>query len=193
VRVDTYVGMAISNLIAFFIILDTAANLHRQGVTDIQTAAQAAEALHPIAGELAFLLFVIGIVGTGLLALPVLAGSVGYSLAEFRGLPLGLDRPVRSAPGFYAVIAGVTLLGVALNLAAISPIKALFWSAVINGLSAGPIMVLIMLMTTNQKLTGKLQLSGLQWIFGWIATAAMLVVALGMILTAILHGEFTSP
>jgi NRAMP (natural resistance-associated macrophage protein)-like metal ion transporter len=184
-HVDTYVGMAISNLIAFFIILDTAATLHRRGMTEIQTAAQAAAALRPLAGELAFLLFVIGIVGTGLLAIPVLAGSLGYALAEFQAWPMGLERPVRSAPGFYGVIAGVTLLGVALNLAAVSPIKALFWSAVINGLSAGPIMVLIMLMTTDRRLTGRLKLPKLRWALGWVATAVMLAVSLGLVLSAV--------
>jgi len=186
-RIDTYFGMAVSNFIGLFIILATAATLHRHGTTDIQTATQAAEALRPIAGDFAFLLFVIGIVGTGLLAIPVLAGSVGYAVAELKAWPTGLDRPVRSARGFYATIAAVTLLGVALNYASVSPIKALFWSAVINGLSAGPIMILIMLMASDRKLTGKLRLPKLQWIVGWMSTLAMLAVAVGMLVTT-LHG-----
>ena len=184
-RVDTYFGMAVSNVIGFFIILTTAATLHLNGVTDIQTAAQAAEALRPLAGEFAFLLFVIGIVGTGLLAIPVLAGSVGYAIAELRAWPSGLNQPVRSAPRFYATIAAVTLLGVALNLASVNPIKALFWSAVINGLSAGPIMVLVMLMASNRQLTGKLKLPIPQRVVGWISTVAMLAVAAGMLVTTI--------
>ena len=184
-RVDTYFGMAVSNVIGFFIILNTAATLHLNGVTDIQTAAQAAEALRPFAGEFAFLLFVVGIVGTGLLAIPVLAGSVGYAVAELRAWPRGLDKPVGSARRFYATIAAVTVLGVALNLASVNPIKALFWSAVINGLSAGPIMVLVMLMASNHKLTGKLKLPAPQRVVGWIATMAMLAVAAGMLITTI--------
>ena len=184
-RIDTYFGMAVSNIIGLFIILATAATLHQHGITDIQTAIQAAEALRPVAGDFAFLLFVIGIVGTGLLAIPVLAGSVGYAVAELKAWPTGLDRPVRSARGFYATIAAVTLLGMALNYASVSPIKALFWSAVINGVSAGPIMILIMLMASDRKLTGKLQLPKPQWIIGWISTLAMLTVAVGMLVTAL--------
>lgn len=182
-RVDTYIGMAVSNVIAFFIILDTAATLHSHGVTDIQTAAQAAEALRPVAGELAFLLFVIGIVGTGLLAVPILAGSVAYAVAELAAWPTGLDKPARSARGFYATIVIVTAMGMALNLAAVNPIKALFWSAVINGLFAGPLMVLIMLMASNRRLIGKLRLPAPQWAVGWISTLAMLAVAAGMLVT----------
>jgi NRAMP (natural resistance-associated macrophage protein)-like metal ion transporter len=184
-RIDTYFGMAVSNIIGLFIILATGATLHQHGMTDIQTATQAAEALRPVAGDLAFLLFAIGIVGTGLLAIPVLAGSVGYAVAELKAWPIGLDRPVRSARGFYATIAAVTLLGMALNYASVSPIKALFWSAVINGLSAGPIMILIMLMASDRKLTGKLRLPKPQWIIGWTSTLVMLTVAVGMLVTAL--------
>jgi NRAMP (natural resistance-associated macrophage protein)-like metal ion transporter len=180
-RIDTYFGMAVSNIIGLFIILATAATLHQNGMTDIQTATQAAEALRPVAGEWSFLLFAIGIVGTGLLAIPVLAGSVGYAVAELKAWPTGLDRPIRSARGFYATIAAVTLLGMALNYASVSPIKALFWSAVINGLSAGPIMILIMLMASDRKLTGKVRLPKPQWIIGWTSTLAMLAVAVGML------------
>jgi NRAMP (natural resistance-associated macrophage protein)-like metal ion transporter len=180
-RIDTYLGMAVSNLIAFFIVLDTGALLHAHGTREIETAAQAAEALRPIAGEFAFLLFGIGIIGTGLLAIPVLAGSVGYALAELRGWPHGLSRKLRSAHAFYGAIALVTLLGVALNLSPVSPIKALFWSAVINGVSAGPIMAVLMLMTTNGKLTGGLRLPRPQWILGWVSTAVMLAVSVGML------------
>ncbi|MHB8382004.1 MAG: NRAMP family divalent metal transporter [Candidatus Binataceae bacterium] len=179
-RADTYLGMALSNVIAFFIILDTGALLHPHGITDIQTAAQAASALKPLAGEFAFILFSVGIIGTGLLAIPVLAGSLGYAMAEIRSWPTGLDRPLLKARGFYAAIAGVTLLGIALNFSSFSPIKALYWSAVINGVSAGPIMIVLMLMTTNPKITGGVKLPTPQWVVGWISTGVMLAVAAAM-------------
>ncbi|MGB0061822.1 NRAMP family divalent metal transporter [Candidatus Binatus sp.] len=184
-RSGTYLGMALSNIIAFFIILDTAAVLHARGITNIQTSAQAAEALRPLAGELAFLLFSIGIIGTGLIAIPVLAGSSAYALAEALKLPIGLERKLQRAKGFYAILAVATLIGVALNFTAINPIKALFWSAVINGLAAVPIMIVMMLMTTNKKITGQVRLPTLQKVIGWIATGVMFAVAAGMIATLI--------
>jgi Mn2+/Fe2+ NRAMP family transporter len=179
-RGDTYLGMAFSNIIAFFIILDTAAVLHAHGITDIQTGAQAAEALRPLAGELAFLLFSIG---TGLIAIPVLAGSSAYALAEALELPTGLERKLHRAKGFYGILAVATLLGVALNFIGLNPIKALFWSAVINGVAAVPIMVVMMLMTSNKKITGGLRLPTLQRVIGWIATGVMFAVAACMIAT----------
>lgn len=182
-RAGTYLGMAISNVIAFFIILDTAAVLHMHGVTDIQTAAQAAEALRPLAGELAFFLFALGIIGTGLLAIPALAGSAAYALAEALKWPIGLERKWRKAKGFYSILAVATLLGVLLNFTAINPIKALFWSAVINGVAAAPIMIVMMLMTSNPKITGKPQLPRAQTIIGWVATSVMCLVAGGMIVS----------
>jgi NRAMP (natural resistance-associated macrophage protein)-like metal ion transporter len=180
-RADTYFGMAVSNVIAYFIMLDTGALLHAHGITHIETATQAAEALRPIGGAFAFLLFAVGIIGTGLLAVPVLAASVGYALAEIAHWPRGLAKKLASARAFYGTIAAVTLLGLVLNLARISPIKALFWSAVINGLCAGPIMVLVMLMTTNRTITGGLEFPKPQWIIGWISTGVMLAVAAGML------------
>jgi Mn2+/Fe2+ NRAMP family transporter len=180
-RADTYFGMAVSNIIAYFIMLDTGALLHTHGVTQIETATQAAEALRPVGGEFAFLLFAIGIIGTGLQAVPVLAGSVGYALAEIASWPRGLAKKLASARAFYASIAGVTLLGLLLDLLRISPIKALFWSAVINGLCAGPIMVLVMLMTTNKAITGGLRFPRTQWILGWISTGVMLAVGVCML------------
>jgi NRAMP (natural resistance-associated macrophage protein)-like metal ion transporter len=182
-REDTYLGMAFSNVIAFFIILDTGAVLHAHGITDIQTGAQAAEALRPLAGELAFLLFSLGIIGTGLIAIPVLAGSAAYALSEALEWPIGLDRTLRNAKGFYGILAGATLLGVALNFIGVNPIKALFWSAVINGVAAVPIMIVMMLMTTNEKITGSVRLPLPQKIVGWIATAVMLAVAASMVVT----------
>jgi NRAMP (natural resistance-associated macrophage protein)-like metal ion transporter len=182
-RTDTYIGMAISNVIAFFIILDTGAILHTHGVTDIQTAAQAAEALRPLGGELTFLLFSIGIIGTGLLAVPVLAGSAAYALAEALKWPIGLERKPENAKGFYGTLGAATLLGVALNFTSIDPIKALFWSAVVNGVAAVPIMVVMMLMTANPKVTGTLRLPLRQKVLGWSSTAVMFLVAAGTIVT----------
>jgi NRAMP (natural resistance-associated macrophage protein)-like metal ion transporter len=182
-RTDTYLGMAISNVIAFFIILDTAATLHVHGVTDIQSATQAAESLRPLAGQLCFLLFSVGIIGTGLLAVPVLAGSAAYALAEALKWPTGLERPFGKALGFYGIVTVATLVGVALNFTSIDPIKALFWSAVINGLVAVPVMIIMMLMTSNPKVTGTLRLALPQKIVGWTATTVMFVVAVGMIAT----------
>src|ERR1700691_665477 len=182
-RGDTYLGMAFSNVIGFFIILDTAAVLHAHGITDIQTGAQAAEALRPLAGELAFLLFIIGIIGTGLIAVPVLAGSSAYALAEALQEPIGLERKLHQAKAFYGILAIATVLGVALNFIGINPIKALFWSAVINGVAAPPIMIVMMLMTSNIKITGVVRLGTTQKILGWLATAVMLAVAASMIVT----------
>jgi Mn2+/Fe2+ NRAMP family transporter len=184
-RGDTYLGMAFSNVIAFFIILDTGAVLHAHGITDIQTGAQAAEALRPLAGELAFLLFSIGIIGTGLIAIPVLAGSSAYALSETLKLPIGLERKLDRAKGFYGILAVATLIGVALNFIGMNPIKALFWSAVINGVAAVPIMIMMMLMTSNEKITGGIRLPTLQKIVGWIATAVMFAVAASMIATVL--------
>jgi NRAMP (natural resistance-associated macrophage protein)-like metal ion transporter len=180
-RTDTYIGMAFSNAIAFFIILDTAAVLHAHGVTNIQSATQAAEALRPLAGELTFLLFSIGIIGTGLLAVPVLAGSSAYALAEALKWPIGLERKPDKARGFYGTLGAATLLGVALNFTAIDPIKALFWSAVINGVAAVPIVVVMMLLTANPKVTGTLRLPSRQKVLGWASTAVMFLVAAGMV------------
>jgi Mn2+/Fe2+ NRAMP family transporter len=182
-RIDTYAGMAFSNLIAFFIILDTAAVLHAHGRTDIQTAAQAAEALRPLAGDLSFMLFSLGIVGTGLLAVPVLAGSAAYALAETLKWPIGLERNFLRAKGFYGTLAVATLIGLALNFTSIDPLRALFWSAVINGVVAVPFMFVMMLMTANPKVTGSMRLPLVTKVIGWISTAIMAVVAIGMIAT----------
>ena len=182
-RADTYLGMAISNVIAFFIMLDTGAILHAHGVTDIQSAAQAAEALRPLGGELTFVLFSFGIIGTGLLAVPVLAGATAYAMAEAFNWPIGLERRPVNAKGFYGTLAVATLLGVALNFTSIDPIKALFWSAVVNGIAAAPIMVVMMLMTANPKVTGTLRLPTYQKILGWTSTAVMSLVAVGMFAT----------
>jgi Mn2+/Fe2+ NRAMP family transporter len=143
IRWDTWSGMFVSDLTAYFIILATAVTLHASGVTDIETAAQAAGALRPLAGDFAFLLFAIGIIGVGLIGVPVLAGSAAYALAEAMGWKSGLERRPKNAPGFYGVIAVSVLLGLVIQYSPVSPMKALFWSAVINGVVAVPLMVVI--------------------------------------------------
>jgi NRAMP (natural resistance-associated macrophage protein)-like metal ion transporter len=186
IGIDTYVGMAFSNLVALAIMVTTAATLHVNGITDIQTSSQAAEALKPVAGEFAFAIFTLGIVGTGLLAVPVLAGSAAYALSEARKWRIGLARQPSEAKAFYATIVVATLTGVAISFSPIDPIKALFWSAVINGVVAVPVMAMMMLITSNKKIMGKFTVTGLRRIVGWLATAVMAAAAIGMGVTAIL-------
>ncbi|NMM02995.1 Nramp family divalent metal transporter [Paraburkholderia sp. RP-4-7] len=183
IQIDTYVGMGFSNLVAFFIMLTAAATLHMHGVTDIQTSAQAAQALRPLAGEFAFLLFSAGIVGCGLLAVPVLAGSAAYAVAETFQWKIGLGRQLLKARGFYMILTVATLLGVALNFTPIDPIKALFWSAVINGVIAVPIMVVIMLMSVRRDVMGQFVIGHWLKAVGWIATGAMALAVLAMVAT----------
>ncbi len=156
IRIDTFVGMAYSNLIGFFIVVAAGATLHVAGITDIQTSAQAAEALRPIAGPLTATVFAIGIVGTGLLAVPVLAGSAAYAVGEALQWRIGLDRRPREAKAFYATIAVATAIGAGLNFTSIDPIKALFWCAVLNGIVAVPIMAVMMDMVRRRKIMGRL-------------------------------------
>ncbi|WP_090455858.1 NRAMP family divalent metal transporter [Nitrosospira sp. Nsp1] len=182
IKMDTYVGMGFSNLIAFFIMLTAAVTLHQHGVKDIQTSAQAAEALRPIAGEYAFLLFSAGIVGTGLLAVPVLAGSAAYAVAESFRWRIGLGRKLLEATGFYMTLIAATLSGVMLNFTSIDPIKALFWSAVINGVIAVPIMAIMMSMAAKPEIMGKFIVTSRLRILGWLATAVM---ALAVIMMAV--------
>jgi Mn2+/Fe2+ NRAMP family transporter len=181
IRLDTYLGMAFSNLIAFFIILTTAATLHAHGITNIATAEQAAQALRPLAGRFAALLFSFGIVGTGLLSIPVLAGSAAYAIGETMRWPTGLERKPHEAKAFYGVLAAATMLGLGMTFIHLDPIKALFWSAVINGLLAGPLMVMIMVMTMNRKIMGRFTPPRGLRIMGWLATVAMLLAAVGML------------
>jgi NRAMP (natural resistance-associated macrophage protein)-like metal ion transporter len=190
IRFDTYFGMAFSNLVAYFIILAAAATLNAHGVTDIQTSSQAAEALRPIAGKFAFFLFAMGIIGTGMLAVPVLGGSAAYAVGEALRWPTGMDRKPLQAKGFYSVLTIATLLGLAINFPDVqkfthlSPIKALFWSAVINGVAAVPIMVVMMLMCHSRKVMGKFaNISVALRITGWLATLAMLLAAIGLFAT----------
>ncbi len=178
-RFDTYIGMGYSNVISLFIIVSTAATLNASGITDIQTSAQAAEALRPIAGVFTFALFAIGIIGIGLLAVPVLAGSGAYALGEALGWTTGLDRKPLDAKGFYATIAVSTLIGIGINFIGLDPIKALFWSAVINGVVAVPLMVIIMLMAMRPDVMGRFVLPRPLWAMGWLCTVAM-AVAVGV-------------
>jgi NRAMP (natural resistance-associated macrophage protein)-like metal ion transporter len=173
IRWDTYVGMGFSNLIAFFVILTTAVTLHASGKTDIQTAADAAEALRPIAGELAFMLFSLGIIGTGLLAIPVLAGSAAYAIGEARGWKIGLENKPWEAVGFYTVIGLATMLGIAVDYSPIDPIKALFWTAVTNGVISVPIMAAMMVVVSRRHEMGEFVATLGQRIFGWAVTAIM--------------------
>ena len=177
IRTDTLVGMGFSHITALFIIIATAATLHAHGITDVTSAAQAAEALRPIAGQFAFALFAIGIIGTGMLAVPVLAGSAAYAVSEMFDWTEGLDRQPREAKAFYAVIALATLGGVALNLIRIDPMTALYWAAVVNGLLAPPLMVVTMLLARNPAVMGDLTIGRSLAFGGWLATAVMWLIA----------------
>jgi Mn2+/Fe2+ NRAMP family transporter len=179
IRTDTMVGMGLSNLIALFIIVATAATLNASGVTDIQTSSQAAEALRPVAGEFAFALFAVGILGTGMLAIPVLAGSAAYAVSEVFRWTEGLDRRFREAKAFYCVIAATTLGGAALNFTSLDPIKALYWSAVVNGVLAAPLMAVMMVISMNPRIMGRLTLPRPMLIIGWLATVVMAGVTVG--------------
>jgi NRAMP (natural resistance-associated macrophage protein)-like metal ion transporter len=173
IKVDTYVGMAFSNLIAFFIMLTAAVTLNLQGIKDIETTEQAAEALRPIAGEFAFLLFSAGIIGTGLLSVPVLAGSAAYAVAESFNWRIGLGLKLLEARGFYTILSIATLLGVALTFTPIDPIDALFWSAVINGVIAVPVMAVMMLMAVRPDVMGPFVINARLRILGWLGTIVM--------------------
>jgi Mn2+/Fe2+ NRAMP family transporter len=180
VAIDTFTGMAISDLISFFIILTTAVTLHRSGITDIQTSAQAANALRPIAGPLAFLLFSLGIIGTGFLAVPVLAGSTGYAVAEAFGLPKGLEKRPREAKAFYGVIVASMVIALGSIWLPIDPIKMLFWSAVINGVVSVPILGAMMVLARSRHQMGIYVANPWQRILGWAAAAVMAAAVIAM-------------
>ena len=184
IRWDTYVGMGFSNLIAFCIILSTAATLHSAGALDIQTSAQAAEALRPLGGPTTFLLFSLGIIGTGMLAVPVLAGSAAYAVTESFDWQSGLDRKLHEALEFYAIIAIATVGGVALTFGGLDPMKALVWSAEINGVIAVPIMAVMMLLASRADIMGQFVIRPRLRGLGWMATAVMAVTVAAMIATA---------
>ncbi len=173
IKWDTWTGMFYSDITAYFIILATAVTLHVAGITDIQSAAQAANALRPLAGNFTFILFALGILGVGLIGVPVLAGSAAYAVSEAMGWKWGLERRAADARGFYGVIAGSVLAAIVLEYSPLSPMKALFWCAVINGLVAVPLMVILVLMASSRRVMGAFAVNMNLRVLGWIATAVM--------------------
>lgn len=187
IRLDTLVGMAFSSIVSLAIVFATAATLNANGIHDITTSQQAAEALRPIAGQFAFALFAIGIIGTGLLAVPILAGSAAYAVTEMAGLPGSLDAKPLKARLFYATIAITTLAGASLSLVGIDPARALYWAAVVNGLLAAPLMAAMMLIVRNKKAMGSLTISNRMLAFGWAATMVLFAASalfLGFVIVA---------
>lgn len=180
IRWDTYAGMAFANLVAFFIILTTAVTLHAAGMTDIHTSADAAAALRPLAGDLAFALFSLGIIGTGLLAVPVLAGSAAYAICESRGWEIGLEHKPREAIGFYTVIGLSILVGLAVDYSPLDPIRALFWSAVLNGVISVPLMASMLMVASRRDEMGQFVAPLPLRVLGWLATACMATAAIAM-------------
>jgi NRAMP (natural resistance-associated macrophage protein)-like metal ion transporter len=185
IRFDTLIGMGFSNLVGLAILITTAATLPASGITEVHSAAEAALALRPLAGQLAFALFAFGIIGTGLLAVPVLAGSAAYALGEARRWPVGLTRKPRQAKAFYATIAAATLLGAVANVLQLNPMKALVWAAVINGIVSVPIMVLLMRMAVNPSIMGKFRISSAGSALGWTATAVMAAAGVGWLIASL--------
>jgi NRAMP (natural resistance-associated macrophage protein)-like metal ion transporter len=179
---ETWLGMGASNLVAFFIMLTTAVTLNAHGLTDIQSSEQAAAALKPIAGEWAFLLFSLGIMGTGLLAVPVLAGSSAYAVGEVRGWKTGLELELKQARGFYGVIGAGIVIGILVDLSPLDPIKTLFWSAVVNGVIVVPIMAALMIVASRPRQMGKFVATRGQRVFGWGATGMMAIAAVAMLI-----------
>ena len=183
IHLDTYLGMAFSNIVAFFIILTAAATLHAHGITEITTSAQAAKALEPLAGRFAFALFVCGIVGTGLLAVPVLAASACYGVGEACRWKTSLERKPGEAIRFYSAITVATLMGLSLNFMHIDPVKALFWAAILNGVVAVPLMAVIIVMASSRKVMSNLVIPSYLKAMGWVATAVMLCACFGLVWT----------
>lgn len=185
-RIDTVIGMLFSNLMMFFIIVTTASTLGAHGISDIETADEAAQALRPLAGDFAYLLFTLGIVGTGLLAIPVLAGSASYALSELFGWKEGLYRKFRQAHGFYGIIIGTILVGLLINLTPIPPFKLLYYTAAFNGICAPPLLVIIMLLGSSKKIMGKYVNSAFSNIMGWTITVLMAFCALALIIATVI-------
>jgi Mn2+/Fe2+ NRAMP family transporter len=184
-KIDTLVGMGFSNLIAFFMIVAAAATLHVQGITTIETTSQAAQALRPIAGDLVFVLFGAGVIGTGMLALPVLAGSAAYAVASLLHVKKGLDQTLHAATAFYAILAAAMVVGSAISIAGLNPMRTLYWAAVTNAVISVPIMVAVMWAASSPKLMGETVL-GLKWkALGWAATAVMAAATLAMLGTTL--------
>jgi NRAMP (natural resistance-associated macrophage protein)-like metal ion transporter len=185
IRIDTLAGMAFSEIISIVIIIATAATLHARGITNIQSAAEAAEALKPLAGRFASLLFALGIIGTGLLSVPVLAGSAAFAVSETRGWKEGLEYKPQQAARFYAIIVGATFVGVAMDWSNINPIQALFWSAVLNGVCAAPIMVAMMIVANRPEIMGRFTERAPLMILGWAAAAVMAAASIAMLVAQI--------
>ena len=185
-RLDTLVGMGLSNVIAISIIMATAATLHASGHVDIQTADQAARALQPVAGRFAFFLFSLGIIGTGLLSIPVLAGSAAYAVGEAQDWKCGLEHKPWEAVGFYSVLGAATLLGMGIIWSPIDPVKALLWSAVLNGVVAAPMMVAMMVVVARRSEMGRFTSRGSLMVWGWLATAVMVAAAGALLVTTLL-------
>jgi NRAMP (natural resistance-associated macrophage protein)-like metal ion transporter len=188
IKIDTTVGMFLSNIIAFFIILTTASVLNANGVTNINSATEAANALRPLAGDLTFLLFALGIIGTGLLAIPVLAGSAAYGVAEAFGWHATLEAKAPDAVGFYSIIAAATVIGFALGFTGISAIHMLVWSAVLNGTVAVPIMAMMMVIVSNAKLMGRFKARSWLVALGWVGTAIMAVAVIALLWSSLAGG-----
>ena len=184
IKQDTFIGMTFSNLIALCIVIATAVTLNAHGITNIQTSAQAAEALRPVAGDFAFAVFALGIVGTGLLAVPVLAGSAAFAVSEVFGWKAGLSKGFHEARGFYLIIIAATGIGTAMGFFDVDPIRALVWSAIVNGVISVPIMVVLMLIGQSPTLMGKFTISGRHRFFGWSATVVMGAAVAFMLLTS---------
>jgi NRAMP (natural resistance-associated macrophage protein)-like metal ion transporter len=184
IKLDTYVGMLFSNAIALCIVIATAVTLHQHGITNIQTSSQAAEALRPVAGDFAFALFALGIIGTGLLAVPVLAGSAAYAVSEVFGWKAGLSHGFHEARGFYLIIVAATAIGTAMSLFEVDPMKALVWSAIVNGVISVPIMVVMMWIGQSHRIMGDLTMSPRHRVFGWAATGVMALAVVFMLATS---------
>ncbi|MCX8570768.1 Nramp family divalent metal transporter [Aminobacter sp. MET-1] len=180
IELDTLIGMGLSNLIALAIMTTTAATLHPAGVTSITSSVEAAKALEPVAGKFASLVFAVGIIGTGMLAVPVLAGSAAYAVGEAGHWPVGLSRKPREAKAFYMTVVLATLIGMGLNFTPVEPMQALFWSAVINGVVAVPIMAILMVLASDSKIMKQFVIGRTLRVLGWLATATMALAVLGM-------------
>ena len=185
IKEDTFVGMTFSNVIALFIVIATAVTLNEHGITNIQTSAQAAEALRPVAGEFAFAVFAMGIVGTGLLAVPVLAGSAAYAASEVFGWRAGLSHGFHEARGFYLIIIAATGIGTAMSAFEVDPIRALVWSAIVNGVISVPIMVVLMRIGQSRELMGSYTISRRHRFFGWAATLVMAIAVAMLFITSV--------
>jgi Mn2+/Fe2+ NRAMP family transporter len=186
IGLDTWIGMALSNLVGLAIMLTAGATLHAAGKTDIDSSQMAAEALRPIAGEFAFLIFALGIIGTGFVAVPVLAGSAAYAIGEALRWPVGLARRPKEARAFYATLAAATAIGTIINFVPIDPIRALYWSAVINGVMAAPIIAVMMNLASSPRIMARFTLPAWLRVMGWITAAVMALCVIGMFMTLLM-------